>query len=87
MICCSLIICICLTMTIQNVFKERFSMYCNHLLLRNSLVLETISNLFNIRAYQRLKGALGRIALLGSYRIYLARRSSEWNGGELITVS
>ena len=54
---------------------------------RNSLVLETICNLFNIRAHQRLKGALGRIALLGSYRIYLARRSSEWNGGELISVS
>ena len=54
---------------------------------RNSLVLETICNLVNIRAHQRLKGALGRIALLGSYRIYLARRSSEWNGGELIAVS
>ena len=45
---------------------------------RNSLVLETICNLFNIRAHQRLKGALGRIALLGSYRIYLARKSLEW---------
>ena len=54
---------------------------------RNSLVLETICNLFNIRAHQRLKGALRRIALLGSYRIYLARTSSEWNRGELITVS
>ena len=54
---------------------------------RNSLVLETVCNLVNIKAQLRLKGALGRIALLGSYRIYLARRSSEWNGGELITVS
>ena len=54
---------------------------------RNSLVLETICNIVNIKAQLRLKGALGRIALLGSYRIYLARRSSEWNGGELITVS
>ena len=54
---------------------------------RNLLVLETICNMFNIRAHQKLKGALGRIALLGSYRIYLARRSSEWSGGELITVS
>ena len=53
---------------------------------RNSLVLETICNLIGIKAHQRLKGALGRIALLGSYRIYLARRSSEWNGGELISV-
>ena len=54
---------------------------------RNSLLLETICNMFGIRAHQRLKGALARIALLGSYRIYLARKSSEWNGGELIKVS
>lgn len=38
---------------------------------RNSLVLETICNMFGIRAHQRLKGALGRISLLGSFRIYI----------------
>ena len=54
---------------------------------RNSLILETICNMFGIRAHLILKGALARIALLGSYRIYLARKSSEWNGGELIKVS
>ena len=54
---------------------------------RNCLVLETICNLFNIKAHQKLRGALGRIALLGSYRIYLARQSTEWNGGELISVN
>ena len=30
---------------------------------RNCLVLETICNLFNIKAHQKLRGALGRIAL------------------------
>ena len=54
---------------------------------RNALTLETICNLVGIKAQQRLKGALARIALLGSYRIYLARRSPEWSGGELISVS
>ena len=51
---------------------------------RNCLVLETICNLLNIKAHQKLRGAL---ALLGSYRIYLARQSTEWNGGELISVN
>ena len=54
---------------------------------RSALVLETICNLVGIRALQKLKGALSRIALLGSYRIFLARRSPEWSGGELISVS
>ena len=54
---------------------------------RSALVLETICNLIGIRALQKLKGALSRIALLGSYRIFLARRSPEWSGGELISVS
>ena len=54
---------------------------------RNALTLETICNLVGIKAQQRLKGALARIALLGSYRIYLARKSPEWSGGELISVS
>ena len=51
---------------------------------RNALTLETICNLVGIKAQQRLKGALARIALLGSYQIYFARKSPEWSGGELI---
>ena len=54
---------------------------------RNALVLETISNIVKIPSKQKLKGALGRIALQGSYRIWLARRSQEWSGGELIKVT
>ena len=51
---------------------------------RNHLVLETICNLIKIRAYKKLLSSLGRIALLGSYRIWLARQSQEWTGGDLI---
>ena len=54
---------------------------------RNSLVMETICNIIKIPSKQKLKGALGRIALQGSYRIWLARRSQEWSGGELIRVT
>ena len=51
---------------------------------RNALTLETICNLVGIKAQQRLKGALAWIALLGPYQIYLARKSPEWSGGDLI---
>ena len=39
-----------------------------------------------IRGLKKLKGALGRIALIGSYRIWQARNSQEWRSGELIRV-
>ena len=51
---------------------------------RNHLVLETLFNMFKIRARKRPIASLGRIALLGSYRIWLARQSQEWSGGDLI---
>ena len=51
---------------------------------RNHLVLETLFNMFKIRARKRPTASLGRIALLGSYRIWLARQSQEWSGGDLI---
>ena len=54
--------------------------------LRNAAALEYICNQVGIKAIKKLKGALGRIALIGSYRIWLARNSREWNGGELIKV-
>ena len=53
---------------------------------RNATNIETIANLCGIRAIQRLKGSLCKIALLGSYRIYLARNSQCWNPGGLIEV-
>ena len=54
---------------------------------RNSVVLETLCNILRIPARQKLRGALGRIALLGSYRIWLARHSPEWSGGSLIKMT
>ena len=53
---------------------------------RNAVNLETICNHLGIRSLKKLKGALGRIALIGSYRIWLARNSQEWSSGELIRV-
>ena len=54
---------------------------------RNAANLEYLCNLIGIRGIKRLKGDLGRIAVIGSYRIWLARNSQEWNPGELIKVS
>ena len=54
--------------------------------LRNAATLEYICNQVGIRAIKKLKGDLGRIALIGSYRIWLARSTREWNGGKLIKV-
>ena len=54
--------------------------------LRNAANLEYICNLVGIKGIQKLKGALGRIALIGSYRIWLGRNSQEWSAGELITL-
>ena len=51
---------------------------------RNMGVLATICSLVGIRSMKRLRANLGRIALLGSYRIWLARRSQDWTPGELI---
>ena len=51
---------------------------------KNHLVLETVCNLVKIRGRKKLSASLGRIALLGSYRIWLARHSQQWTGGELI---
>ena len=53
---------------------------------RNSANLEYICNLLGIRGIKKLRGALGRIAVIGSYRIWLARNSQEWSSGELIKV-
>ena len=54
---------------------------------RNAVNLESICNHMGIRGLKKLKGALGRIALIGSYRIWLARNSQEWNAGEFNKVN
>ena len=46
--------------------------------LRNNANIEGVCNDVGIRAIKKLRGALGRLALIGSYRIWLARSSQQW---------
>ena len=43
----------------------------------NHGVLGNLAALVGLRGLQKLKGTLGRIALLGSYRIWLTRKTTE----------
>ena len=52
---------------------------------RNTGVLASICSMVGIRGFQKLRGTLGKIALLGSYRIWLARKSQDWSPGDLIS--
>ena len=51
---------------------------------RNFGVLTSICSMFGIRGLAKLRRTVGKIALVGSYRIWLARRSNEWSPGRLI---
>ena len=44
---------------------------------RNHGVLATLCSIVGIQGLKQLRGSLARLALLGSYRIWLARRSQE----------
>ena len=59
----------------------------NKLQLQNLTCQEYLRNLVKIKGIKTPKGAVSRIALIGSYRIWLARSSQEWTGGELIRVT
>ena len=52
---------------------------------RNHCVLAEVCSMVGIRGLKRLRGTLARLALLGSYRIWLARKSQDWSPGELIS--
>ena len=54
--------------------------------VRNAANLEYICNQVWIGAIKKLEGAFGRIGLIGSYRIWLARKSKNLSGGELIKL-
>ena len=85
-----------LTRLTEDLIEAGFDAYARNLPLeigcrgvinqRNSANLEYICNLLGIRGIKKLRGALGRIAVIGSYRIWLARNSQEWSSGELIRV-
>ena len=51
---------------------------------RNHMVLATICGMCGIKNVETFRRTLGKIALVASHRIYLARRSSEWSGGQLV---
>ena len=46
---------------------------------RNHGVLAALCSIVGIRGLKQLRGSLARLALLGSYRVWLARRSQEWS--------
>ena len=54
--------------------------------LRNHANIEGICNEVGIRAIKKMRGALGRLALIGSFKIWLARASQQWSSGELLSV-
>ena len=51
---------------------------------RNHTVLATLCGICHIKNIKQLRRTLGKIALVASHRIYLARRSNEWSGGQLV---
>ena len=51
---------------------------------RNFGVLTNLSAICKIKDLKNFRQNLGRISLLGSYRIWLARHSQEWAPGDLI---
>ena len=51
---------------------------------RNHTVLATVCGMCNIKNTKTFRRTLGKIALVASHRIYLARRSSDWSGGQLV---
>ena len=53
---------------------------------KNSANLEVLFNQIGIKSFKKVRTDLGRLALLGSYRIWLARQSVDWCPGELLRV-
>ena len=59
---------------------------CGVLDRKNFANLEVLLNQVGIRSFKKVRSDLGRLALLGSYRIWLARQSVDWCPGELLRV-
>ena len=51
---------------------------------RNSGVLAMICNMFKIRDFKKFRSTLGKIALLGSHRVWVSRKSQTFVGGNFI---
>ena len=53
-------------------------------LARNHMVLASVASMCGIRDLSVLRRTLGKISLVASHRIYLARASSEWTSGDFV---
>ena len=51
---------------------------------RNHAVLAMVADMCRIRDVKKLRRTIGKIALVASHRIYLARNSNDWSSGELV---
>ena len=51
---------------------------------RNHMVLASVASMCGIRDLKNLRRTLGKISLLGSHCIYLARGRCEWTSGNFI---
>ena len=51
---------------------------------RNHIVLATVASMCGIRNLSVLRRTLGKISLVASHRIYLARASSDWTSGDFV---
>ena len=51
---------------------------------RNMAVLASISSVCKVRDFKKFARTLGKVSLLGSYRVWLARRSNEWAPGNFV---
>ena len=65
--------------------SKRNKIYCV-VDLQNHANIEGICNEVGIRAIKKMRGALGRLALIGSFKIWLALASQQWSPGELLSV-
>ena len=51
---------------------------------RNHMVLASVASMCGIRDLKVLRRTLGKISLVASHRIYLARASTEWTSGDFV---
>ena len=51
---------------------------------RNKGVLAVISSLCKVKDYKKFVSTISKISLIGSYKVWLARRSNEWSPGKLV---
>ena len=51
---------------------------------RNMSVLATVAKVCKVRNFKKMCQTVGKISLIASYKIWLARRSSDWAPGSFV---